>query len=108
MVVVANRIVVGDKLEYWRIAAGHVVEAHRFAALDSLARRRRWGRVVRPDSGLHGNPREQVRLALVELLPHLKEPMDRIAGETNLIRVIFGYLEWAIGQVRGKPLVGHV
>ena len=46
--------------------------------------RRRLALAAHSDSGRH--PWEQIVSAVIELLPHLKETMNGIAGERELIR----------------------
>src|ERR1700735_2028485 len=85
--VVTDRIVVGDKFENWYISLRHIVEAHRDSALMGtlIGKRNRRRLALTAHSNSSRDPREQIASTLVELLPHLKEPMNRIAGKRELI-----------------------
>jgi hypothetical protein len=119
VVVVADRVVLGQVTHDRRVALGHVVEAHRQAALEDL--RGRDGAVVIA-RGV-GHPIEQPTLVRGGLLPHLVEAVDRVADvravelaltELKVLQVavevghVLGDLERARGQSRRESLVGGV
>src|SRR5260370_10141530 len=107
MEVVADCIVIRDELEDRRVTLAHVVEAHRESALMSaLAGKGSMRRLsLASHPGGDRDPWEQIVFALIELLPHLKESMDRIARERVLVRSKLGDLKWPIRQVCRKSRV---
>ena len=108
VIVIAHRIVVGDELEHGRIAPAHIEEAHRQPALECAAGSRSGREVLRTGAGCLGYPDEQVHFPFVHLLPHLKEPVDRVARERELERNVACDLERPVGQIGRKPRVCHV
>src|SRR5258706_8205341 len=120
MVVVADRIILREVTHDRRVTLGHVVEAHRYAALED-----RCGRV-----GRRCRPLPYSRPRCVQpvpwrsgLLPHLVEAVQRIANiraeefalarrrvldVTVEVRDVLGDLEGAIRQARGETRVRAV
>jgi hypothetical protein len=76
--VVAERVVFCQFLEEWRIARGHVEEAHELATLPRMLRRDAGGVAALPGGG--GNPgvRTEALVVASGLLPHLEETMHRV------------------------------
>ena len=110
MEVVADCIVIRDELEDRRVTLAHVVETHRKSALMSaLVGKWSWRRFsLASHPGSNRDPWEQIVFALIELLPHLKESMDRIARERVLVRSELGDLKWSIRQICRKSCVSLV
>ena len=106
VVVVGDGVAAGELREVRRVPGAHVEEAHRLTALEGVAGRRCRRAVLRPDAHGDGDPREQVELALVDLLPHLPEPVDRVARE-GVVGHVLGDLEGAVRQVGGEARIGH-
>jgi len=116
MVVVADRVLLGQVLQDGRVAFGHVVVAHLHGAL--VDRGRRHGAVV-VARGV-GHPGGEV-VAVGALLPHLVEAVQRVADEgavelaaagvlqvAVVVRDVLGDLVRRVGQVGGEPLVRGV
>src|SRR5208282_978093 len=75
MVVVGQRKVARKLTKVGCVAVTHAVKAHRLAALIGV--RRRIVTCPRALARTDGDPGEQVHLAAVDLLPHLKKTMHR-------------------------------
>ncbi len=93
VVIIAQRIIVGELPEIRRVAGGHVVEAHRHGAL--VRSGRRIAAVLRPLAGSFGHPDEEVARAAIDLLPHLEEAVHRITDRRSVVDVL-GDLKRAI------------
>jgi hypothetical protein len=105
VVIVAQRIGVGELAEISHVTCRHIVEAHRDTALVGA---RGWiGAVLRALARGFRHPREQVAPAAVELLPHLEEAMHRVADICGVVDV-FGDLERSIRQQLRKALVADI
>src|SRR5262249_22636747 len=94
--IVAGSILVGQALQYWRIAIQHVEEPERVTA--GVIARKRYERIqIVEASGWVGGSR--VGDVAIRLLPHVEEAMDRVTG----IRIIWQgptcNLERGVGQV---------
>src|SRR6266702_2010525 len=103
VVVVGHGEAVGELLGQRRVAGLDVVVAHLEAAL--VDRGVRDGAVV--VAGGVGRPDEQVVLALIDLLPHLIEAVDRVAGVGG-VRDVLGDLVRLVGQVGREARVRYV
>jgi hypothetical protein len=104
VIVVADRVVIANKVEIGRIAGTHIVVAHTEGALVDWAGR--IGPVV-VACGIR-NPGIEVVLAFVLLLPHLIEAVERVADIRILVGNIFGDLVRRVGQVSREAGIGHV
>src|SRR6266516_455424 len=101
-VVVGDGEAVGELLGQRRVARLDVVVAHLEAALVDRSGR---DRAVVVAGGV-GRPDEQVVLAFVDLLPHLVEAVDRVAGVGG-VRDVLGDLVRLVGQVGREARVRH-
>jgi hypothetical protein len=105
VVIVAQRIIVGELAEIRRVAGAHVVKAHRNGSLVGAGRR--IAAVLRSLAGSFGYPDEEIVRAAVDLLPHLEEAVHRITDRHGVVDV-FGDLKGAIRQKWWKALVGDI
>src|SRR5581483_384249 len=110
VVVVADRVPLGERLQVRGVALRHVVEAHRHGALED--RGGRVGAIV--VAGRVGHPGGELVVVRDRLLPHLVEAVQRVADERAgelaaalvlgvRVRVgdVLGDLERAVRQGRG-------
>ena len=105
MMIIAHRIIVGELAEIGRVAGSHIVKAHREATL--IGPRGRIGTVLRAFARGFGDPDKEIAPPTVELLPHLKEAVHRVADRIG-IADIFGDRERPVWQQLRKALVGDI
>ena len=87
VIIIGNRVMLGEMLEIGCVAAGNIVKTHGFAALEGMAWRQRI-RIARARAGLAGDPHEHVAFAAIDLLPHLIKAVRRVAGMGAIADVV--------------------
>ena len=101
---------VRDKLENRRVALRHVVEAHRNTTLMGTLivewNQRRVAVAAHSDRNRH--PWDQIVATPVELLPHLKEAMNRIASVGELIGGVLAQLKGTVGESGREAMIRKV